>query len=153
MSVHRLGVYILTIKMLSWDLFYRACDWLGVWLPPACVKLREDCPSEVSQRPDNQNELRVFFLSYNVRRRPLCRLHKLYDIQHDLSRSDWRLLAMLFRMQRVRAVYSGFSYDGRPCVGRRGYCVGAVAGLPLKILKTRDAVSLFPYTYGKIVRC
>lgn len=30
-------------------------------LPPACVKLREDCPSELPQIPDNQNELRIFF--------------------------------------------------------------------------------------------
>jgi hypothetical protein len=44
----------------------------------------------VVQRLDNQNELRVFFLSQisnNVRRRPLCRLLKLYDIQHDAKSS------------------------------------------------------------------
>ena len=46
-------------------------------LPPACVKLREDCPSELSQISDNQNELCIFFLSQigsNVRQWPLCQL-------------------------------------------------------------------------------
>ena len=55
-------------------------------LPPACVKLREDCLSELLQIPDNHNKLCIFFLSQigrNVQCWPLCRLLQLYDIQHD----------------------------------------------------------------------
>jgi hypothetical protein len=34
-------------------------------LPPACIKLQEDCLSELSQIPDNQNELHIFFFISN----------------------------------------------------------------------------------------
>jgi hypothetical protein len=85
-------------------------------LPPACVKLREDCPSELSQIPDNQNEMRIFFLSQignTIRRRPLCRLLQLYDIQHDAKSSTSVLRRSL--KHYINDLRKGKSANGQRC--------------------------------------
>src|ERR1700733_10311914 len=67
--------------------------------PPACAEIRTQCPDEFSKMPDSESDatftcMRVFFLSQltkKIRRRPLCRLLKLYDIGHD-SNSSFNVL-------------------------------------------------------------
>ena len=66
------------------------CSRFQVTLPPACAKLQADCPNELSQMPDNDDDMRMFFLSElsnNIHRRPLCRLLQLYNIEHDTKAS------------------------------------------------------------------